>query len=241
MKELFDKIIYGLKAIFEEFKEAPVVNSIVSIFMVAYISVILLSILSLILIGVLILIKVPYDRGWDVLLYSEQGNYIFFNNPILYFLIFEDGGFFGELFIGVIQSSIFYFVLMASFCKRRRFEEDNSQSKFLNWFIKSDFNLHKKFRFIYFLYLLYITPSILVWLYPNVLMWLSWFDNFSVDSYDFKSIWPSHFFLSFLFVLGFFSVVKYIIQHNKSARREELKDEIKNEIIKEIGADKNNI
>lgn len=237
MKEIFDKIIYGLKAMFEEFKEDPVWNSIGLIFGLAYLSMILLFIL----IGVLFLTKVPYDRGWNILLYSEQGDYIFFNNPILYFLAFDYLGFWGELIVGAIMSLIFYFVLCATFCKRSRFEEDNSQSKFLNWFIKNDFNLHKKFRFIYFLYLLYITPSILVWLYPNVLMWLSWFDNFSVDSYDFESIWPSHFFLSFLFVLGFFSVVKYIIQHNKSARREELKEEIKNEIIKEIGADKNNI
>ena len=111
----------------------------------------------------------------------------------------------------------------------------------MNWFIKSEFNLYKKFRLIYLLYLLYLTPSIFVWLYPNVLLWLTWFDIFPVNSYEFGSIWPSHFLLSFLFVLGFFSVVKYIIQHNKSARREELKEEIKDEIIKEIGADKNNI
>jgi hypothetical protein len=234
MKEIFDKIFYGLKAIFEEFKEAPVWNSIGLIFGLAYLSMILLFIL----IGLLFLTKVPYDRGWDVLLYSEQGNYIFFNNPILYFLMFKDGGFIGELIIGVIQSLIFCFVLCATFCKRPRFEEDTSQSKFLNWFIKSDFNLHKKFRFIYFLYLLYITPSIFIWLYPNVLMWLTFFDNFSIDAYDFGSIWPSHYLLSVLFVLGFLSVVKFIIQYNKFARREELKEEIKNEIIKEINADK---
>jgi hypothetical protein len=88
------------------------------------------------------------------------------------------------------------------------------------------------------LYLLYLTPSIFIWLYPNVLMWLTFFDNFSIDSYDFGSIWPSHYLLSVLFVLGFLSVVKYIIQHNKFARREEFKEEIKNEIIKEINADK---
>jgi hypothetical protein len=234
MKEILDKIIYGLKAIFEEFKEDPVWNSIGLIFR----GVQILFILVFILIGVGLLIKSPYDRGWNVLLYSEQGDYIFFNNPILYFLVFKDGGFIGELIIGAITSLIFYFVLFASFCKRPRFEEDKFQSKFLNWFIKSDINLHKKFRFIYYLYLLYITPSIFVWLYPNVLMWLSWFDNFSVDSYDFESIWPSHFLLSVLFVLGFLSAVKYIIQHNKFARREELKEEIKNEIIKEINADK---
>jgi hypothetical protein len=234
MKEIFDKIIYGLKAIFEEFKEAPVRNSIGLIFGLAYLSMILLFIL----IGLLFLTKVPYDRGWYVLLYSEQGNYIFFNNPILYFLMFKDGGFSGELIIGVIQSLFFCFVLCATFCKRPRFEEDTSQSKFLNWFIKSDFNLHKKFRFIYYLYLLYLTPSIFIWLYPNVLMWLTFFDNFSIDSYDFGSIWPSHYLLSVLFVLGFLSVVKYIIHHNKFARREELKEEIKNEIIKEINADK---
>jgi hypothetical protein len=171
----------------------------------------------------LFFLKIPYSRGWNVLFLED-----YFNYPTVYFYIF--GGLDGmtEFIFGLISSAIFLLFLFASFAKRSRFTKNELETD--SWAFNSLHKYHNKIRIIYFLYLIYLTPTIFVWLYPVILNWL---DKLPSDSLAFYRIRFSYKVLSYLFIPGFILTIYKIIKKNRRVMMADMKEEIKNEILNE--------
>ena len=171
----------------------------------------------------LFFLKIPYSRGWNVLFLED-----YFNYPTVYFYIF--GGLDGmtEFIFGLISSAIFLLFLFASFAKRSRFTKNELETD--SWAFNSLYKYHNKIRIIYFLYLIYLTPTIFVWLYPVILNWL---DKLPSDSLAFYRIRFSYKVLSYLFIPGFILTIYKIIKKNRRVMMADMKEEIKNEILNE--------
>ena len=171
----------------------------------------------------LFFLHIPYVRGWHVLLLED-----YFNYPTMYFYIFGGLNGMSEFIFGLISSVIFLSCFFASFTKRSRFTQNELKTD--SWAADTAFKYHNKIRLIYFLYLIYLTPTIFVWLYPIILNWL---DKLPYDSLAFYRIRFSYKVLSYLFVSGFILTIYAIIKNNRRVMISDMKAEIKNEILNE--------
>lgn len=170
-----------------------------------------------------IFLHIPYVRGWKVLFVDG-----YFNFPTVYFYIFGEHDGMSEFIFGLISSAIFLLFLFASFAKRSRFTKNELETD--SWVANTAYKYHNKIRFIYFLYLIYLTPTIFVWLYPIILNWL---DKLPSDSLTVSRIRFSYKVLSYLFVSGFILTIYKIIKNNRRVMMADMKAEIKNEILNE--------
>jgi hypothetical protein len=171
----------------------------------------------------LFFLKIPCSRGWNVLFLED-----YFNYPTVYFYIFGGHDGMTEFILGLIYSAIFLLFLIASFAKRSRFTKNELETD--SWAANTAYKYHNKIRIIYFLYLIYLTPTIFVWLYPIILNWL---DKLPSDSLTVSRIQFSYKVLSYLFVPGFILTIYNIIKKNRRVMMADMKAEIKNEILKE--------
>lgn len=171
----------------------------------------------------LLFLGIPYFRGWQVLFLEG-----YFSLPTVYFYIFSEQDGIAEFIFGLISSSIFLLFLFASFAKRSRFTKNEYKTD--DWVVNLAYNYHNKLRLIYFLYLIYLTPTIFVWLYPIILNWL---DKLPNDSLTFYRIRFSYKVLSYLVVSGFILTIYKIIKNNRRVMIADMKEEIKNEILNE--------
>lgn len=170
-----------------------------------------------------IFLHIPYGRGWKVLFVDG-----YFNSPTVYFYIFGEHDGMSEFIFGLISSAIFLLFLFASFAKRSRFTKNELETD--SWVANTAYKYHNKIRLIYFLYLIYLTPTIFVWLYPIILNWL---DKLPSDSLTVSRIRFSYKVLSYLFVSGFILTIYKIIKNNRRVMMADIKAEIKNEILNE--------
>jgi hypothetical protein len=161
-------------------------------------------------------LKTPFYRGWWVL-FNED----YFNYPTMYFFFFREHDGISEFIFGLISSTIFLLFLFASFAKSSRFTKNDKITEYKNW---------NKVRIMCFLYLIYLTPTIFVWLYPIILNWL---DKLPSDSLAIYRIRFSYKVLSYLFVSGFILTLYNIIKNNRRVMMADMKAEIKNEILNE--------
>jgi len=171
----------------------------------------------------LFFLKIPYFRGWDVLFLED-----YFNYPTVYFYIFSGHDGMSEFIFGLITSTIFLLFFLASFSKKSRFTKNDLKTH--SWAADTAYKYHNKLRIIYFLYLIYLTPTIFVWLYPIILNWL---DKLPSDSLAIYRIRFSYKVLSYLFVSGFILTIYKIIKNNRRVMMADMKAEIKNEIVNE--------
>jgi hypothetical protein len=166
-------------------------------------------------------LHIPYVRGWHVLFLED-----YFNYPTMYFYIFGGHDGMSEFIFGLIDSVIFLLFLFASFAKRSRFTKNELETD--SWAVNTAYKYHNKIRLIYLLYLIYLTPTIFVWLYPIILNWLD-----KLPSDPFSRIRFSYKVLSYLFVSGFILTIYKIIKNNRRVMMANMKAEIKNEILNE--------
>jgi len=179
----------------------------------------------------LIFLKTPFSRGWKVLIQSY-----YFEYPTSYFLIFREHDGMSEFILGIIFSFIFFLFLFASFAKRSRFEKTELKSD--SWVIDTLYEHHNKIRLIYFLYLIYLTPTIFAWLYPIILNWL---DKLPSNSLALAPIRFSYKVLSYLFISGFLFTIYAIFKNNRRVTMTDMKEEIKIELMKENKTDHNSV
>ena len=168
-------------------------------------------------------IYLPYVRGWSILFLED-----YFNYPTVYFYIFGAHDGMNEFIFGLIYSTIFLLFLFVSFAKNSRF--NNNELKTESWALDKIYKYNNRIRFIYFLYLTYLTPTIFVWLYPIILNWL---DRIPRESLVLSRIRLSYKVLSYLFVSGFILTIYKIIKNNRVVMIGDMKTEIKNEILNE--------
>ena len=189
--------------------------------------------LIVLLIGQIIIffLKVPYTIGWEVLFKEE-----FFEYPSTYIFVHENYDSIGRFIIILIFSIIYLLFLFASFSKRSRFVKTNLNSN--NWEEDATYKFHNSMRLIYFLYLIYLTPTIFVWLYPIILNWL---DKQPSDSLAFAQIRFPYKVLSYLFVSGLLFTIYKIIKNNRRVMMIDMREEIKIEIMKDKKTDHNSV
>lgn len=166
---------------------------------------------------------IPYFRGWMVLL-----DEVYFKYPTVYFYFFSEHDGMSEFIFGLITCAIFLLLLFISFARESRVTKIKlkADSPAANTAYKYPFGI----RIIYFLYLIYIAPTIFVWFYPIV---LSWLNKLSFDSLAIARIRFSYKVLSYLFVSGFILTIYKIIKHNIKVMIADMKEEIKIEIMNE--------
>jgi len=171
----------------------------------------------------LFFLGIPYFRGWKVLF-----NEVYFKYPTVYFYIFSEHDGISEFISGLITCAIFLLLLFISFARESRVTKIKlkADSPAANTAYKYPFRI----RIIYFLYLIYMAPTIFVWLYPIV---LSWLNKLSFDSLAIARIRFSYKVLSYLFASGFILTIYKIIKHNRKVMIADMKEEIKNEIMNE--------
>jgi len=192
-----------------------------------------------------LLIEVPYFIGWRFLLNPDYSHYL----PYLYY----SGG--NEFLFRIVLTITFFIILSLCFdnslTKGNLTEVDeevsdygsltnNSDLPLINKLLLFVLNSPKKIRkyvknqiksnkisirFLFVVYLLYLSPSIFVWLYPVL---CNWFGNFN---------YPTRFLQivnSYIFLAGLLVVIIQLFINNKKVKRELLKEEIKKEVMEEI-------
>ncbi len=159
-----------------------------------------------------------YYNGWDIfLLYYKEFSSLSYAR--FSFAMFSDFIKFDVIF----NALLFLIVLFHSFLL---YEDENELSDSNNLPIVQEFLLRiLKNKWFQRLYLFYISPSVIVWLYPTL---LSWFGLTQEKSPMLLNI------LSTIFLFGLLLVIFKINKNNKKVKRELLKEEIKKELMKEF-------
>jgi hypothetical protein len=180
----------------------------------------------------LLFFQIPFSRGWKVLMLND-----YFEYPTSYFWTFREYDRIAESIIFcTISSVIFFLFLFASFAKRSRFEKSEIKSD--SWIDDSLIKYHNKIRLIYFLYLIYLIPTIFAWLYPIILFWL---DKLPSNSLAVAPIPLSFKVLSYLFASGFLFTIYSIFKNNRRVNMTDMKEEIKIELMNENKTDHNSV
>jgi RsiW-degrading membrane proteinase PrsW (M82 family) len=136
------------------------------------------------------------------------------------FAIFSDF----KIFV-IFNTLLFLIVLYLSFLKFKD-EDKLSNITFDGFDDLSDFFINiLKTKVFRRLYLFYLTPSIIVWLYPTLLSWFGLTQEKSPISLNI---------LSSIFLLGLLLVIFKINKNNRKIKRELLKEEIKRELMQEF-------
>ncbi len=160
-----------------------------------------------------------YYNGWNIfLLYYKK--FSFLSYARFSFAIFSDFKFFD-----IFNALLFLIVLFLSFLK---FKDEDKLSNYTydKLPIVQDFFINiLKTKVFQRLYLFYLSPSVLVWLYPTLLSWFGLIQEKSPISLNI---------LSSIFLLGLLLVIFKINKTNRKIKRELLKEEIKKELIEEF-------
>jgi len=133
----------------------------------------------------------------------------------------------GPLFLSNLSYVAFYFfVMFLSFArvpKNIKTPEDNTG--FTTWFSNFLTRKHNTLSFFYFLFLVYLTPMIFQWLYAVLLCWFG--------SHE-CGIRLAFIILSYIFIAGLMFTLYKIIKNNRNTRKENVKQEIREELLDEI-------
>jgi hypothetical protein len=165
------------------------------------------------------LVIFPYKLGWDILLEDY-----YLTSPYSYFKYYKiKGG--GDFLKWIVVAVIFNLLLFISFIRRSNSSQlgadfDKPQ-KYL-------FINHNKIRPLYFLYLIYLSPTIFVWFYPFLLKWFEKQSEQSIYQTDIPFLFKV---LGYLFLFGLLFTLYRIIKVNRSSKLFELKEEIKKELL----------
>ena len=182
----------------------------------------------------LLILKIPYYIGWKVLFLGS-----FFEHPTLYSKIDAKHAMWGIFIVSLTYPVFFLLTLFASFAKISRISE-TVLSSFWSGFLPSEtiYKYHNKIRLVYFLYLIYLAPTIYVWLYPILHNWL---DILPSDSLGLARVRFFYKVFSYLFVSGFLFTIYIIFRNNRRVMLTDMKEEIKIEIMKEKKTDHNSL
>jgi hypothetical protein len=178
-------------------------------------------------------IKIPFLRGWWFLL----------NPDYSYYLSSLDISDLYEFYLGLFLSILYFVVLglcFVRFPKGKIFEFDEidieddypiilkffsfvlNYPKRIQTYLNNKMNLNKiSIRIFLLIYLLYLSPSIYVWIYPVLCNW------FGTYNYPTKT---THIANTYIFIAGLLIVIVQLIKIYKKEKRELLKEEIKKEI-----------
>jgi len=182
----------------------------------------------------LLFLKIPYSIGWEVLFLGS-----FFEHPTVYsYIIYENDAMWEIFIISLIYPVFFLLTLFASFAKISRIAKTELPFWSNFWLSESTYKYHNKIRLVYFLYLIYLAPTIYVWLYP---IFHNWLDILPSDSLGLARIRFFYKVLSYLFVSGFLFIIYFIFRNNRRVMLKDMKEEIKIEIMKEKKPDHNSL
>jgi hypothetical protein len=173
----------------------------------------------------LVLISIPYEAGIDWVVVNSS---FYFEYPLHWFI----GGV-TELLISSFNSILFLVTFYFSFTRYPNYVKSvgkNSDVRLkarLLRFIKERRQLLSK---IYLIYLIYLSPVIIAWLYPVIR--IKWLGIQTINSTP-EKIPVGFSVLAFLFILGLIITLVLIVRNNRKTWRinlkEELKEELKNE------------
>jgi hypothetical protein len=244
----YEKINLDRKLPINKFITTYTSNLFLNLFTISFITFLFFGvhILGIPIICYFIFFKIPYIRGWEFLLTPHDSYYITYSN--------FPGEF--EFIYGFSLSLVFLFVLRLCFVSSseisiEKFEDEKYEelkyhesykdfpilrklTSFVTNFprkIKSSLKFvlivnNISIRFLIILYLFYLIPSIYAYFTP---VWFNWIGNFNFPIRFSQQV------NAYIFIVGLFLVILNIIRHNKKIKRELLKEEIKKEVMDEIG------
>jgi hypothetical protein len=176
-----------------------------------------------------LLIKCPFDNGWGYLICISNFE-SYFNNP-WGFLEFNDKSY--NIISNIISILFFTYFLIISFTRlpnnNNKFFEDKEKTSLAIFTysligLKCTSFLARCFFYLYFLFLL---PTVLLWFYPVL---LNWVDLKFQGYYTFSGI---------VFIITFIFAMRKIIKNNNLVEKMNLKEEFKKEILDEFSKEIN--